>query len=112
MVGRMRATDGDSIIAGQASDGAIVFANDEMLFAGAARESQSYESEYGLATTADAAVAMGSAVVRDALAEAGPNPFMKDVNAITRITGAASLAQARIEVRIATTSPQSAKSLV
>jgi hypothetical protein len=37
MVGRARTLDGDSIIAGQASDGAIVFSNDEMLFAGAAR---------------------------------------------------------------------------
>jgi hypothetical protein len=51
-------------------------------------------------------------VVRDALSDAGPNPFMKDVNAITRVTGTASLAQAKLELRIATTSPQSAKSLV
>jgi hypothetical protein len=112
MVGRTRSADGESIIGGQAADGAIVFSNDEMLFAGAAKESSSYQSEYGLSTTADAALAVGSSVVREGLAEMGPNPFMKDVNAITRITGTASLAQAKVELRITTTSPQSAKSLV
>lgn len=112
MVGRTRTKEGDAIIAGQAADGAIVFANDESLFAGAAKESSAYQSEYALPTAAEAAVTVGSSVMREAVTEMGPNPFLKDVSAIQRIVGTASLAQAKVELRLATSSPKEAKSLV
>lgn len=112
MVGRARTKEGDAIIAGQAADGAIVFANDESLFAGAAKDSSAYQSEYALPTAAEAAVTVGSSVMREAVTQMGPNPFLKDVSAIQRIVGTASLAQAKVELRLATSSPKEAKSLV
>ena len=112
MVGRATTKEGDQIIAGQAADGAIVFTNDEGLFAGAAKDSQAYQSDYALPTAAEAAVVVGSAVMREAIAGGGPNPFLKDVSAIQRIIGTASLAEARVELRLGTTSPKEAKGLV
>lgn len=111
-VGRARTLDGDMIIAGQGADAAIVFTNDEALFAGAVKESASYQSDYGLPTATEASVIVGPSVVRDAMGGGGPNPFLKDLNAITRIVGTASLAEARLELRLATTSAQAAKSLL
>lgn len=111
-VGRSKSKDGDAIIGGQAADGAIVFTNDESLFAGAAKDSAAYQTEYGLPTNAETAVTVGSSVLREGVAQMGPNPFAKDVSAITRIVGTASLAQAKIEVRVSTSSPKEAKSLV
>ncbi|MBK8255345.1 MAG: hypothetical protein IPK82_22140 [Polyangiaceae bacterium] len=112
LVGRLRTQDGDSLVGGQAADGAILFSNDEGLFAGAAKETNAFQAEYGLPSAGEAAVAVGPAVVRDALSQGGNNPFQKDLNAITRIVGTASLAQAKMELRLTTTSPQSAKGLL
>jgi hypothetical protein len=115
MVGRAKTTDGELIIGGQAADGAIVFSNDESLFAGAAKDSTAYETEYGLPTSAEAAITVGATALRDALAEGAGganNPFMKDVNAITRVVGTASLSQAKLELRLATPSAKQAKGLL
>lgn len=112
MVGRAVSKEGDTIIAGQAADGAIVLANDEGLFAGAAKESSAFQGEYALPTTVEAAVGVGSAVMREALAGGGQNPFMKDVAGIQRIVGTVSLAEARVELRLGTSSPKEAKGLV
>lgn len=111
-VGRTRTTEGDAIIGGQAADGAIVFTNDESLFAGAAKDSAAFQSEYGLPVDAETAVTVGSSVLRQGVSQMGPNPFLKDVSAITRIVGTASLAQAKVELRMSTSSPKEAKSLV
>jgi hypothetical protein len=112
LVGRAKLLDGDTIIAGQGADASIVFTNDEALFAGAIKESSAYQSDYALPITTEAAVTLGPAVVREAMADEGPNPFLKDLNAITRIVGTASLAEARLELRLATSSAQAAKGLL
>jgi hypothetical protein len=104
--------DGQTLVAGQAADAAIVFTNDEALFAAAMRESSSFLSEYALPTAPEAAVVVGPAAMRDAVTGGGPNPFLKDLDAVTRIVGTASAAEARLELRLGTTSPQSAKSLL
>lgn len=111
-VGRVRTLDGDLIVAGQGADGAVVFSNDETLFASAVRESSAFQADYGLPITTEASMTMGPGAVRDALADEGPNPFLKDLNAITRIVGTASLAEARLELRLVTSSAQAAKSLL
>jgi hypothetical protein len=112
LVLRMRSSDGDAIIAGQAADAAIVLTNDESLFAGAVKESPSYQSEYALPTATEVAIVAGPAVMRDAMSGGGPNPFLQDLNAITRVVGTASLAEARLELRLGTTSAQAAKGLL
>ncbi|MEZ4313183.1 MAG: hypothetical protein R3F14_34625 [Polyangiaceae bacterium] len=111
-VGRLREADGETIIVGQGSDAAILVSNEEALFAGAVNETKSFETDYALPQAGEASIAVGASIVRDAMAMGGPNPFQKDINAITRVTGTASLAQARVELRLTTTSPQSAKSLL
>lgn len=111
-VGRARMQDGDTIIAGQAADAAIVLTNDEGLFAGAVKESSAYQTDYALPVTSEASVSVGPAVMRDAVAGGGPNPFLRDLNAITRIVGTASLAEARLELRLGTSSAQAAKGLL
>lgn len=109
----LRATrQGDNLIAGQAADAAIVLANDESLFAGALGDSAAHRTEYGIPTAPETAIIVGPAVVREAMSGGGANPFLKDLNAITRIVGTASLAEARVELRLVTTSAQAAKSLV
>lgn len=111
-VGRARTRDGDTIIAGQAADAAIVLTNDEALFAGAVKESAAYQTDYALPVTSEASVSVGPAAMRDAMAGGGPNPFLRDLNAITRIVGTASLAEARLELRLGTSSAQAAKGLL
>ena len=112
IVGRSQSQAGEAIVAGQASDAAIVVSNDEALFAAAMKESSAYESEYALPTGPEVAIVVGATTVRDAVAQGGPNPFLKDVAAISRVVGTASLKDAKSEVRLATPSPQSAKSLL
>jgi len=111
LVARVRDRDGEAIIAGQASDGAVVVSNDEGLFAAAAKESSAHESDYTLPTAPEAAVVMTAGAVREAIAQGGSSPFLKDVAAITRVVGTASLADAKVELRLATASAQSAKGL-
>lgn len=111
LVARMRASDGETAILGQAADGAIVVTNDEALFTAATGDPAARDSEYGLPLAADGAVTITASAMQSALAKGGPNPFLKDVNAITRAVATASLADARLELRLVTTSAQSAKGL-
>lgn len=111
LVAKARASDGETVLLGQAADGAIVVANDEALFSAAAGEAAARDSEYGLPLAADGAVTIAAAAIQGAAASGGPNPFLKDVNAITRAVATASLADARLELRLVTTSAQAAKGL-
>lgn len=111
LVARTRASDGDTILLGQAADGAIVVANDEALFAAATGDAAPRDSEYALPLQADGAVTIAASAMRQAVAKGGPNPFLKDVNEITRAVATASLADARIELRFVTTSSRAAKGL-
>lgn len=112
LVARSRTSAGASFIAGQAADGAIVLSNDEALFASAASGTSAYESEYALPLAEDGVATVGSAAMREAVARGGPNPFLKDVNEIMRAVATVSLANAKIELRLVTTSAQAAKGLL
>lgn len=106
------ASSSGTFLLGQAADGAIVLANDEALFTSATRESAAHDTEYALPEGADAAVVVGSGAIRDAVSRGGPNPFLNDVSAITRAVATASLAQAKVEVRLSTSSAQAARGLL
>lgn len=112
LVARSKSGSGEPLIAGQAADGAILLSNDEALFASAASGSSAHESEYALPLGDEGAVTVGSAAMREAVSRGGPNPFLKDVNEITRAVAIASLAKAKIELRFVTTSAQAAKGLL
>jgi len=105
---KTKTAKGITVFFGQAEDGAIVFANDEPLLAGALKKSDAHQAVYKLPLEQEASAVVTSTFMTKQAERIRQNPFAKAFGVVTGASGALGLATPGGQARLYTASPTDA----